>query len=142
MIVSPPDRMNYFKGVLLLYQKKIDDRDPLEEYIKKFVNILRFDSEFCEFTVRDIISNLPAIDEPPHFLQDKVVPCVLVVMWPNLKPLKVPIDAFKLGGEPSPLNTAGWTPEAKEEMKKIMKDWPRDSKGRWMKEGSVINATN
>ena len=67
MIVSPPDRMNYFKGVLLLYQKKIDDRDPLEEYIKKFVNILRFDSEFCEFTMRDIMRNLPVIDEPPHF---------------------------------------------------------------------------
>ena len=65
--MNPLDRMNYFKGVLLLYQKKIDDRNPLEEYIKKFVNILRFDPEFCEFTVRDIINILPAIDEPPHF---------------------------------------------------------------------------
>ncbi|MCK5454747.1 MAG: hypothetical protein KAJ16_10315 [Calditrichia bacterium] len=68
MVVSPLDRMNYFKGILLLYQKKIDERDPLEEYIKKFVNILRFDPAFYEFTIRDIMSNLPAIDEPPHFL--------------------------------------------------------------------------
>ena len=68
MIISPLDRMNYFKGILLLHLKKSDARDPLEEYIKKFVNILRFDPAFYEYTLRDIIGNLPAIDEPPHFL--------------------------------------------------------------------------
>jgi hypothetical protein len=67
MIISPLDRMNYFKGVLLLYLKNIDGKDPREAYVKKFVDILRFDPAFCEFAMRDIMSNLPAIDDPPDF---------------------------------------------------------------------------
>ena len=67
MIISPLDRMNYFKGVLLLYLKNIDGRDSQEEYVKKFVDILHFDPAFCEFAMRDIMGNLSAIDEPPDF---------------------------------------------------------------------------
>ena len=67
MVISPPDRMSYFKGILLLYLKNIDHRDSQEEFVKKFVDILRFDPAFYEFTLRDIMSNIPAIDEPPYF---------------------------------------------------------------------------
>lgn len=77
--------------------------------------------------------------EHPFFQVSDTVPVVLVAYWPTMNPVRVPIHAYKLGGEPaSPTQLSqnyararGWYDHG-EEMKRIMEDWPRDEKGRWL----------
>ncbi len=64
------------------------------------------------------------------------VPCVLVAFWPTQNPIKVPLDGYRLGGEPlapSGWDTASpWYQGAIEEYRKVAKAMPRDEKGRWL----------
>ena len=66
-MITPPDRISYFKGVLFLHLKNIERPELEEEYIKKFLHVLQFDPEFYNFTRTDIITNLSAIEDPPEF---------------------------------------------------------------------------
>ncbi len=38
--------------------------------------------------------------DPPYLDDLKPIKCVLVAYWPNLNPVKVPLDGFELGGTP------------------------------------------
>jgi len=67
MVISPPDRINYFIGVVLLTYRSNEGEYSDEEYVQKFVRILRFDPAFYEFTVRNVLNNIQAIDDPPSF---------------------------------------------------------------------------
>jgi len=67
MMISPPVRISYFEGVLLLQLKKNERQELKAEYIKRFIRILQFDAEFYDFTSSNNISNLSAIDDPPDF---------------------------------------------------------------------------
>lgn len=65
---------------------------------------------------------------------------VLVTPWPTMKSQFVPIDGFKLGGEPEPPNYGGWKNLSKdvkeryiEQLRDDMKRQPRDEKGRWIR---------
>jgi hypothetical protein len=71
-MISPPDRISYFKSVLLLQLKNNERQELKEKYIKRFIRILQFDAEFYDFTSSDIISNLLAIDDPPDFSSQDV----------------------------------------------------------------------
>lgn len=69
------------------------------------------------------------------------IPCVLVCFWPTYKPIRVPMDGFRLpvGGEadiqPHP-EPQEWSDKDKAVMRQEMKDWPRDKDGRWIKKGA------
>jgi hypothetical protein len=64
----------------------------------------------------------------------KTTPCLMVCPWPTERPVMVPLDGYVLnpGYEPSRY-CCEWTTQGVEEMRDIMKDWPRDSRGRWIK---------
>lgn len=80
-------------------------------------------------------------DEPTIFYPEERIKCVLVIFWPNMKPVRVPIDAYEIGGVPiaTQQKILNDYPEAMKEqsriMKEEMKDWPRDEKGKWKKAG-------
>lgn len=64
------------------------------------------------------------------------VHCLLVTYWPTMKPVKVPLDGFKLAPEttkPYPPVDGSWTEENRKSLREEMKDWPRDERGRWLK---------
>jgi len=77
--------------------------------------------------------------EPPYLAVDKAVPCVLVSFTPYKNPERVPLDAFTLGGEEPDFREYKWPNNgAKEELSHLMKDAPRDEKGRWEKENATV----
>jgi len=66
------------------------------------------------------------------YLSDlKSVRCVLVAYWPNLNPVKAPLDGFELGGTPRP-SAHEWTEKERKDLKYGMENWPRDEKGRFL----------
>lgn len=81
-------------------------------------------------------------DEPTYFAPKGTVKCVLVAPWPTMKGRPVPLDAFEVGGTPTPPDHGGWrniSPETAERCKRDlsaeMKDWPRKN-GKWCKVAS------
>ena len=79
-------------------------------------------------------------EEPTIFKATKRKLCVLVKPWPTMKHVFVPMDGFKLGGEPEPPNYGGWKNLSKdvkesciEQLRKDAKRQPRDERGRWIK---------
>ena len=62
------------------------------------------------------------------------VRAVLVSKWPTRKPLMVPVDAYTLGGTPTPALPA-WKAEHREMMRLEMANHPRDASGRWLPGG-------
>lgn len=59
------------------------------------------------------------------------VQCLLVVYWPTMNPVRVPLDGYELGGEPeSP--SVEWKEEYKEDQRKYVQNWPRNEKGQWI----------
>jgi hypothetical protein len=73
------------------------------------------------------------------FVQEDTVPAVLVTYWPSMKPFPVPEDGFELGGEPVSTTKISLDIAKRrgyydhgEQMREVMKDWPRDEKGRWL----------
>jgi len=70
------------------------------------------------------------LDEQPYLSGIKTIPCALVVFWPTMKPVKVPMDAFTPGGMPkSPHHR--WPEKWKKDLSEESQLWPRDEKGRW-----------
>jgi hypothetical protein len=75
-------------------------------------------------------------DDPASWTRGDVsYHCLLVAYWPSMKPVRVPVDGFKLADGVAPYRTPGWpyTERHRKEMRKEMADWPRDVKGRWVK---------
>jgi len=70
-------------------------------------------------------------DEQACLKVTETVPCMLVVFWPTMKPVRVPIRyAVGLGGEPiSPAYK--WTDKDKELMREVVQTMSRDKDGRW-----------
>ena len=68
-----------------------------------------------------------------HWEPHKPISVIMVSSWLTTNPIPVPLDGFTMGGVPkSPQHNL--TDEEKEWYKKESKTWPRDSKGRWIKE--------
>jgi len=85
--------------------------------------------------------------KPPYFRETKRTPCLLVAYWPTVKPVPVPLDGYELGGTPTPPDFGGWrgiNEEALQRYKRELRDdmirWPRDKKGRWLKQTPVLGS--
>ena len=76
--------------------------------------------------------------DPPTFRQYRTVPALLVVYWPNLNPVLVPLDGFRAATADERPHPSGyqWSERDREDLREAMKDTPRDAKGRFVKEGS------
>ena len=72
------------------------------------------------------------MDEPNHWEGTSTIPCILVALKPNTKPIPVPLDGFILGGTPDLSLDVKWSEQARQDMRDEMKDRKRDSKGRWL----------
>lgn len=75
-------------------------------------------------------------ETPPEWHEEgKRTHCLLVTYWPTMKPVKVPLDGYRLAPaymRPyAPVNR--WPLSCRKELAKEMAEWPRDSKGRWTK---------
>lgn len=74
--------------------------------------------------------------DPPEYYAyldvTNTIRCLLVSLSPYANPKHVPLDGFSLGGNPGPTKLSPTHPY-RAEMREIMKDHPRDSKGRWLK---------
>jgi len=72
---------------------------------------------------------------PTYLTSIETVSCVLVAYWPTYEPVNVPLDGFKVGGEPYHNSEEYWnTPEGergREWLRLDAEHWPRDEKGRW-----------
>lgn len=65
----------------------------------------------------------------------KSLPVVLVAFYPNLNPVRVPLDGYRYfsNGDKLPHSNAyQWTDKEKEEMSLISGDFERDEKGRFV----------
>lgn len=62
----------------------------------------------------------------------KSTPAVLVVPWPTMKGVPVPLEALTLGGEPKQPGW-NWREQDRAMMRDEMKNWPRGKDGRWQK---------
>lgn len=61
--------------------------------------------------------------------------CLLVCYWPTMNPVRVPMDGYELAPDtvrPYPPVDV-WPQSARDNLRKEMSNWPRDSKGRWKK---------
>lgn len=61
--------------------------------------------------------------------------CLLVVYWPTMKPVRVPLDGFEIAPEtvrPYPPDTGPYTEDYRKRLREEMQGWPRDEKGRWV----------
>ena len=80
-------------------------------------------------------------DDGAYFDTSGVVPAISVVYWPTMKPVKVPMDCYTLGGlpvSPSQRSYTQWStanPDMAELFKQDLRnlDLPRDAKGRFIK---------
>lgn len=63
--------------------------------------------------------------------------CLLVTYWPTMKPVRVPLDGYRMAPETCApyLSESAWLTEYKERIRKEMQDWPRDARGRWVRKG-------
>ena len=65
------------------------------------------------------------------------VSCVLVAYWHNLKPIQIPFDGYRLGGKPYAVRRysyeASMLKAISEDMRAVMKGWPRNKRGHWLK---------
>jgi len=65
------------------------------------------------------------------------VPCVLVAYWHNLRPIQIPFDGYRLGGKPYAVRRysyeASMLKAISEDMRAVMKGWPRNKRGHWLK---------
>ena len=61
--------------------------------------------------------------------------CLLVAYWPSMKPVRVLDDGYEIAHRTIyPYRTLfPWSLGSRELLRKEMSDWPRDSKGRWVK---------
>lgn len=74
---------------------------------------------------------LAGFDEAPEWRQvGGTIPCILVVYWPTMRPVPVPLDGFGPGGEPE-APAYQWTTQDRENMRDCMRDFPRDERGRF-----------
>jgi hypothetical protein len=67
MILNSLDRSYYFKGMLLLVKK--DDKISLEEkeLLMRIGSLLRFNQQFCEQTINDLLQNEHITEFPLEF---------------------------------------------------------------------------
>lgn len=75
-------------------------------------------------------------DDPPTFVVESTVPCMMVTYWPTYNAFPVPLDAYELGGEPQ-YTEARYLRRTREFMREVMEDWPRDEQGRWVSQGAM-----
>ena len=72
MVMSPLDRLNYFKGILLLAREQRRDNKLEQDDIRKIATILRFDSLFYDFTLNGVINSLQLMGEPLLFSSEQM----------------------------------------------------------------------
>lgn len=70
MHLTLADRSNYFKGLLLLIRKDNVITHEEEVMLLRLGEILQFNREFCENTIRDLLQN-PHIDETPPLFSNR-----------------------------------------------------------------------
>lgn len=73
---------------------------------------------------------LEGYEEETALKYEQQHPCLLVVFWPTMNPVRVAMDAFTVGGEPEPPGHE-WSEKDRKKAFKDMADWPRDERGRW-----------
>lgn len=61
------DRLNYFKGVILLMQEQPQNCVTEQEYLRSIAELLKFDALFYDFMVSRVIHYLEPIVELPQF---------------------------------------------------------------------------
>lgn len=70
--------------------------------------------------------------DPPYFRETEPrTPCLLVVYWPTMSPVRVPLDGYELSDLEPECPAYSWSDFNRKEMSKIMEDMPRDARGRW-----------
>jgi len=65
--------------------------------------------------------------------------CLLVVYWPTMRAVRVPLDGYRLAPEtmkPYPPVQFAWDERTRKIQRDIMANWPRDALGRWAKKGN------
>lgn len=72
-------------------------------------------------------------DDGGYFQQMKGIYCALVCLWPDQKPIHVPLEGYVVGG-PDPRNPKRWRQQDKEDYREYLRDNPppRDGKGRFV----------
>ena len=67
MEMNLADRSNYFKGLLLLTRKDNIITNEEKAMLLRMGELLQFNREFCETTIRDLLNNPHIDDNPPQF---------------------------------------------------------------------------
>ncbi len=67
MNMTLQDRSLYFKGLLLLTRKDNVIADEEKALLLRLGELLQFNREFCENTIRDLLNNSHLDEEPPLF---------------------------------------------------------------------------
>ncbi len=67
MDLSPLDRSNYLRGLLLLVKREKEISDFGRQMIKEIGKSLGFEKSFCDNALREILFNRYIADDPPLF---------------------------------------------------------------------------
>uniref|UniRef100_A0A6M3LL73 Uncharacterized protein n=1 Tax=viral metagenome TaxID=1070528 RepID=A0A6M3LL73_9ZZZZ len=84
-------------------------------------------------TLQNGFYNYGSYEDQPYLDVKSTVGCVLVSYWPTTKPIKVPVGIGWIEGGVPKFAQYPWSDEDREDLRKIMKDVPRDIKGKWTK---------
>ena len=67
----------------------------------------------------------------------RAIPAVLVATYPTVNPIPIPLDNIEVLDEPVEIRL--WPKRFRVEMAKDSKEWPRDERGRWVKDYPSFN---
>lgn len=87
--------------------------------------------------LQDGVVHYNGYDAPPEWKPNGTTHhCLLVSYWPTLRPVRVPMWGYLLADEtqyPYPPVQPVYNEEWRTFQRDMMRDWPRDEKGRWVK---------
>ena len=73
-------------------------------------------------------------DDQSELIVKSTVRCLLVAYWPTMNYVNVPLDGYAKGGTPEPPRQPEWPEKWREDLRRTMKNVPRDKNGRWRRE--------
>ena len=77
MRMSLMDRSLYYKGLMLLIRKDREIHDEEKRIMMAIGETLSFDADFCENTIKEILTNKHVSDIPPHFSKSAIARCFI-----------------------------------------------------------------
>jgi hypothetical protein len=72
MVLNAVDKSNYIKGLLVLIRKRNTIEEPINSTVKHMTEILDFNQEIIDDSMKGLTTNKFIVDDPPRFSGFKI----------------------------------------------------------------------